>query len=236
MLNIKGLKMNKNTINRLIKKSKFLSYLKLIYFKRKWKRLNAHNYTEAIVPFNSDHVKVGRGTYGNLDIRHFGNDYERLVIGNYCSIGPNCVFILGGEHEISNLSSYPFKTFMGFGNESKVKGDVIIDDDVWLGYGVKILSGVHIGQGAVVAAGAVVVNDVEPYTIVGGVPAKEIKKRFDQQVVGHLLTFDYGALTDDIIRNHINEMYRKIEEMPLDKIKELFEWFPKNNHVLDLKN
>lgn len=84
---------------------------------------------------------------------------------------------------MSGVSTYPFKRKLFHGGEEAVsKGDIIVGDDVWVGYGATILSGVHIGQGAVIAAGAVVNKDVPPYAIVGGIPAKVIKYRFSESV------------------------------------------------------
>ena len=101
------------------------------------------------------------------------------MIGNYISIAQNVHFLLDVEHFANHISTYPFKVKLLHSqkSESFSKGDIIIDDDVWIGYGATILSGVRIGQGAVVATGAVVTSDVPPYAIVGGVPAKVIKYR-----------------------------------------------------------
>jgi len=117
------------------------------------------------------------------------------------------------------LNVQPFEAFS--------KGDITVDDDVWIGYGVTILSGVHIGQGAVVAAGAVVTHDVPPYAIVGGVPAKMIKYRFTPPVIDYMLTLDYGALTEELIKVHVNDLYTEIDGMELEDIEKLFSWFPK---------
>jgi acetyltransferase-like isoleucine patch superfamily enzyme len=128
-------------------------------------------------------------------VRHFGNPAEKVVIGNYCSIGPECVFMTGGEHRYDGLSTYPFRTKLGLcENESITRGPVVLEDDVWLGLRVTVMSGVTIGRGAVVAAGAVVTKDVPPYAIVGGVPAKVIKYRFPQEVIDKVSKVDFAAL------------------------------------------
>ena len=217
---------SKDKINQIVKKSPMLSYIKLMRFKRKWRKANSNNYTIAKNAFNLKKVKVGRGTYGELYVRHFGNPDEYLSIGNYCSIGPQCAFILSGGHELCHLSTCPFKTYRGLGNESTIKGPIIIDDDVWIGYGVTILSGVHIGQGAVIAAGAVVTSDVPPYAIVGGVPAKVIKYRFEQPVIKYMLTLDYGRLDEALIQNHLDDLYRPINNLSLEEVKDIYSWFP----------
>ena len=183
-------------LNRAAKKSALLSVLKLAWFRKKWRKQNAHNLTTAKSCFNACWVSVGKGTYGELDVRHFGNPDERVVIGNYCSIGPECVFMTGGEHRYDGLSTYPFRTKLGLCvNESGTHGPIVLEDDVWLGFRATVMSGVTIGKGAVVAAGAVVTKDVPPYAIVGGVPAKIIKYRFPEAVIAEVKKMDFGALS-----------------------------------------
>ena len=111
--------------------------------------------------------------------------------------------------------------------EATSKGDIIIDDDVWIGYRSIILSGVHIGQGAVIAAGAVVTKDVPPYTIVGGVPAKVIKYRFTSEITDYLLTMDYSKLDQDMIERHIDALYMQISTIEINELKRIYDWFPK---------
>ena len=186
-------------IHRTVKKSELLSRMKLAWFRRKWRKQNKHNFTTAKNCFNARRVTVGKGTYGELDIRHFGNPDEKVVIGAYCSIGPECVFMTGGEHRYDGLSTYPFRTKLGLcENESITRGPVVLEDDVWLGLRVTVMSGVTIGRGAVVAAGAVVTKDVPPYAIVGGVPAKIIKYRFPQEVIDKASKVDFAALEKDM--------------------------------------
>ncbi|MDD6071629.1 MAG: CatB-related O-acetyltransferase [Clostridiales bacterium] len=133
-------------------------------------------------------VKVGNYTYGNLYV-HISNTERQLTIGNYCSIAENVCFVLNSDHPLHSISTFPIKTIvLGLSNDEAIsKGDIIVDDDVWIGYGATIMSGVHFGQGAVVAAGAVVTKDVPPYAIVGGVPAKVIKYRFEPEMIEELL-------------------------------------------------
>lgn len=186
----------KNALNSAIKKSAVLSHLKLLWFRRKWRKRNRHNLTTAKNCFNARWVTVGNGTYGELDVRHFGNPEERLVIGNYCSIGPECVFMTGGEHRYDGLSTYPFRVKLGLcENESITRGPIVLEDDVWLGFRTTVMSGVTIGRGAVVAAGAVVTRDVPPYAIVGGIPAKVIKYRFPEAVIKEVEAVDFCALS-----------------------------------------
>lgn len=192
-----------------------ISRIKLFYCKIRWRKRNRHNYTIAVNCFNPDTVKVGKMTYGELNIRHFGNPYEKVEIGSFCSIAQGCVFLTGGEHELYTLSTYPFKTKIGLAEyeENSCKGKIIIGDDVWIGYGCTILSGVHIGQGAVIAAGTVVNKDVPPYAIVGGVPARIIKYRFDMDIVNNMKKLDYNKLRLDLIKKNVDELYSTIQDV-----------------------
>ncbi len=213
---------DKEALNGFIKKSAILSQIELLYFKKKWRRLNPHNMTIAVNCFNASKVTVGIKTYGFLCVRHFGNPDESLRIGNYCSIAQECVFLLGGEHAMGYISMYPFKTKLKIEKyESIAKGCIVVGDDVWIGYGATIMSGVHIGQGAVVAAGAIVTKDVPPYAVVGGVPAKIIRYRFDDKMVQELLKVDFAEVTDAMIKEHLEELYTELAD------PQQLAWMPK---------
>lgn len=187
-------------------------YLELNSCKRKWRRLNKHNETNMKMICSCNIVSVGKKTYGNLYV-HSSNSINKLHIGSYCSIAENVMFLLSSEHNTSTVSTYPFQTkLVNSQQEGVSKGDIIVDDDVWIGYGATIMSGVHIGQGAVVAAGAVVTKDVPPYTIVGGVPAKVIKYRFEPKMIEELLKIDYSKLTKEDIEKHIDDLYTELKD------------------------
>lgn len=128
----------------------------------------------------------GRSTYGMPDVRDWG-DGSMLSIGAYCSISENVTILLGGEHHAEWVTTYPFDVrdsdLVGL---PKSKGDVRIGNDVWIGFGATILSGVTIGDGAVIATQAVVTKDVAPYSVVGGVPARHIKYRFNPSQIEFL--------------------------------------------------
>lgn len=112
----------------------------------------------------------------------------KIVIGNFCSIAQN-VTIQQFNHNIKRPTTYAIQYMIfnhSFLEDVVSKGDIVIEEDVWIGSNAVILSGVHIGRGAVIAAGAVVSEDVAPYSIVGGVPAREIKKRFSQEQINIL--------------------------------------------------
>lgn len=133
--------------------------------------------------------EIGLWTYGSPKIYSWGES-ATLKIGNYCSIGDGVAIMLGGEHRTDWVTTYPFNMLWsegaGIEGHPATKGDVVIGHDVWIGQEAYILSGVHIGNGAVIAARSVVTKDVEPYSIVGGVPAKRLRYRFSPSIIEQL--------------------------------------------------
>lgn len=152
---------------------------------------------------------------------HFDFIGDKLIIGKFCMIASGVTFIMNGaNHLTSSLSSYPFAIF-GNGWENAMtgktyphKGDVIVGNDVWIGYNATIMAGVTIGDGAVIAANSTVVKDVAPYSIVGGNPAVEIKKRFSEQQISKLLALKWWDW--DIEKITRNVMY--LTDNELDKL------------------
>jgi len=138
--------------------------------------------------------EIGEWTYGRPKILA-SNEGATLKIGKFCSIGGDVKSLLGSEHRIDWISTYPFNILFeeakNITGHPTTKGDVIIGNDVWIGEGAFILSGIHIGNGAVIAAKSVVTRDVEPYTIVGGNPAQKIRKRFPDHVIEELLEIQW---------------------------------------------
>ncbi len=131
----------------------------------------------------------------NNVLYHYPVNHDRLIIGKFCSIACGAKFLFtSANHTQKSLSNYPFPIFfedwdLDIKNVASAwdnKGDIVVDNDVWIGYEAVILSGVHIGDGAIIGARAVVTKDVPPYTIVGGTPAKAIKKRFDEKTIRKL--------------------------------------------------
>lgn len=174
-----------------------------------WRKENKHNDTHIGNPYvDISIIKVGRGTYGKLNVYSTGRQ-GRLDIGSYCSIAPEVMFVLNNEHPTSLISTFPFKTkvLQKSNPEALSKGGIKVGDDVWIGVRAIILDGVTIGQGAVIAAGAVVTKDVPPYAIVGGCPAEVIKFRFDENQRRWLHSIDFGELTQEKIENHIGTLY-----------------------------
>lgn len=205
-----------------------LGKIKWRKYKKSWRTKNNRNSTEPICYFDINSVCVGNYTYGELYVLNYGNK-EKLKIGACCSIASGVVFVLNADHAIDRVSTFPYKAkvLLSDANEAVSKGDIVIDDDVWIGQNAIILSGVHIGQGAVIAAGAVVNKDVPPYAIVGGVPARIIKYRFEGMIRDYLLTLDFNALSDNMIYEHIDALYNSINKMSIEEIKQMYEWFPK---------
>lgn len=193
--------------------------------KIKWRKLNKHNDTYMKNIFQISHVQVGTASYGELNVIDFASEKEgaRLKIGSFCSIASNVTWLLNGEHNINTISSYPFrvKYFKNVRYEATSKGDIVCEDDVWIGNGATIMSGVHIGQGAIVAAGAVVTKDIPDYAIVGGVPAKIIKYRFDSQLIEALKKVDYSKVTEELILDHQQELYSELRSV------EQLGWLPR---------
>ena len=187
-------------------------------FEYEWRRTNAHNDTSAENHFDVSRVSVGVGTYGPLNVYMAGKD-GKLKIGNYCSIAPGVKFLVCEEHPYRGFSTYPFKVKLGLQKyEAKSKGNIIIDDDVWIGLDAIINSGVHIGRGAIIASGAVITHDVEPYSIVGGNPAKHIKYRFPETIRKKLMKIDFANLDTDKIAKSIDVAYTELTEKNVDKI------------------
>lgn len=205
----------------------FLNEIRRVYllnkFRRKWSKRNPNNDTIPNAIFDMSTVDVGDYSYGELNIVSFDNK-TKLHIGKFVSIAQNVTFLLDVEHHIDHLMTYPFKAKILLESQPETfsKGDIVIDDDVWIGFGATIMSGIHIGQGAVIAAGAIVVNDVAPYSIVGGVPAKAIKYRLPGSVAESLKATKVAEININEINNNLSALYCKVNENNIKEIlKEL---------------
>ena len=159
----------------------------------------------------------------NNVLYHYPIHREKLIIGKFCSIACGTKFLFNcANHTLKSLSTYTFPLFYEEWELEKAnittawdnKGDIVIGNDVWIGYETVIMAGVHIGDGAIIAARAVVTKDVPPYTIVGGTPAKEIRKRFDTEVIQQLLKLKWW----DWSTNKIRQCLPYIAERKLDEL------------------
>ncbi|MDA0864981.1 MAG: CatB-related O-acetyltransferase [Cyanobacteria bacterium] len=140
---------------------------------------------------------------------HFDFIGDKLIIGKFCSIASDVTFIMnGGNHRTDWFTNYPFPVF-GQGWEAAMpdswpnKGDTVIGHDVWIGYGATLMPGVQVGDGAIVAAKAVVTKAVEPYTVVGGNPAQVIRQRFDAGTIQRLLELRWWDWEIETITRHL---------------------------------
>lgn len=176
----------------------------LIFYSAKIKRSFGIFYTRDLYPQYKNNIS--KYTYGFPRILKT-EDRSQIKIGKFCSIAENVEIFLDGEHETQNISTYPFGYFKVFKTKKKYiaksKGKVTIGNDVWIGDRVTILSGVNIGDGAVIGACALVNKDVAPYTIVGGVPAKIIRKRFDDETIEKLLKIKWWNWSDQKIQKNV---------------------------------
>lgn len=143
----------------------------------------------------NDFVNDPREFEKNNVLYHYPINHDRLIIGKFCSIACGAKFIFNcANHTLKSLSTYTFPLFFEECDlpKSEVatawdnKGDIVIGNDVWIGYDAVIMAGVTIGDGAIIGTRAVVAKDVEPYSIVGGIPAKEIRKRFSPDIIARL--------------------------------------------------
>lgn len=191
--------------------SEFIKCKKKAMFRMRNKHNSIDIRTSNWFGMDIDKISVGRESYGVINVEFYRNKEERLNIGAYCSFAAGTTFICGGNHNYRKISTYPFwsKFFCG-DSEALSNGPIIVDDDVWIGYGAIIMSGVHIGQGAVVGAGALVTKDVEPYAVVVGVPAKVVRYRFSQDMISELMKIDYSKLSREQIQDNIDYLNEEL--------------------------
>ena len=176
-----------------------------IHFQKKWRQQNRHNHTAAGNIFPIELVKVGIQSYGELNIRSFSSTSgEFLSIGNYVSIASGVLFILGGNHRMQTITTYPILSEQPEPHHSEIRsnGAIIIEDEVWIGTNAMILSGITVGKGAVIGAGAVVTRNVPPFAIVGGNPAQIIKYRFSNEIIDVISSFSIKEISLSILKDN----------------------------------
>lgn len=148
----------------------------------------------------------------NNVLYHYPINHDKLIIGKFCSIACGAKFLFNSaNHRMTSLSTYPFPLFFEEWELEKKnvteswdnKGDIIVGNDVWIGYEALILAGVTIGDGAIIGARALVTKDVAPYTIVGGIPAKPIRKRFPEEIITELLKIEWWNWPEEKIAKNI---------------------------------
>ena len=159
-----------------------------------------------------DFVHDPRDFEKNQVLYHYPINGDKLKIGKFCSIACGATFLFtSANHTLRSLSTYPFPIFFeewgldkkGIRSAWDNKGDIVIGNDVWIGYQAVILSGVTVGDGAIIGTRALVTKDVPPYTIVGGVPAKPIRKRFDQATIAQLEALRWWDWDAEKIRRNL---------------------------------
>jgi acetyltransferase-like isoleucine patch superfamily enzyme len=152
-------------------------------------------------------LTIGRESYGTPRYLTFANDPTSVTIGAYCSIGPDVTFLLGGNHPTDRVTTFPLRERFNLPDVDdgfpSSRGDINVGNDVWIGYGATILSGVTIGHGAVVGAMSVVTKDIPSFAIAVGNPARVVRFRLDQQTQRSVLdsrwwTMSEGELIDSV--------------------------------------
>lgn len=174
----------------------------------------------------NDFVNAPKDFQQNNVLYHYPINHDKLVIGKFCSIACGAKFILNSaNHTMASLSTYPFPLFFeewelektGVTESWDNKGDIVIGNDVWIGYEAVILAGVKIGDGAIIGTRAVVTKDVPPYTIVGGVPAKPIRKRFNDETISKLLELKWWDWPEE----KISQKIKAIQSGHIDELMEV---------------
>ena len=177
----------------------------------------------------SKNIVVGDFSYfSDVDFeKHVTHHYDfygdKLIIGKFCQIAAGVEFVMNGaNHQMNAASTFPFYIFEGWEQEIpstdvfSFKGDTVVGNDVWIGQNATILPGVHIGDGAIIGASSVVASDVEPYSIVAGNPAKQLRKRFDSELIAILLELKWWELPIE----KINALIPTLTSSDLDAVKE----------------
>lgn len=175
----------------------------------------------------SKQYEVGRGTYGNPIVSSWKEKPRAIFkVGAFCSFAEGVQIFLGGEHNVNWITTFPFCSFdpvldAATPGHPKTKGDITIENDVWVGAYSIILSGVSIGDGAVIGARALVAKDVAPYSVVVGNPACEIKKRFGERQIAYLLRLQWwnwdDALIEEVAPILMSEDFNKLEAFVTSK-------------------
>lgn len=178
---------------------------------------------------NNKNIIVGDFTYiADFEFEshvthHYEFNNDKLIIGKFCQIASGVEFIMNGaNHQMNAVSTFPFYTLEGWNQDvpsiedMPIKGDTIIGNDVWIGQNVTILPGVYIGDGVIIGANSVVGSNIEPYTIVAGNPAKQIRKRFDNELIEIMEKLKWWNKSIE----EINNLIPLLTSSDLEKVKE----------------
>lgn len=150
----------------------------------------------------------GEGTYGIVSIICF-DQVSRISVGSYCSIASDVTFLIGANHRKGLVTTFPMDRIDNSKTtkDSNERGDITIGNDVWIGYGATIIGEVKVGDGAIIGARSLVVDDVPPYAVVGGVPARVIKYRFEKNIIEKFLEIKWWNWGIEKIKNNFNDIY-----------------------------
>ena len=205
---------------------KFLIWLlepiRLFIFRLQWRKINSFNETRAVNRFHLDNVSIGRNTYGPLEVLYDAGN-GKLSIGSYCSIADNVKFFLGGGHNYKRISTFPFqtKTYMGLHLLKRDEYiDIVVEDDVWIGYDVIVLAGSKIGKGSVVGARSIVSGEIPPYSIYVG--NKVIKQRFPENVISKIKDIDFSKVEHNIGDKYQSYCTQELNESNVDEVLRSF--------------
>lgn len=208
----------------------FIKYLKekkiRNVFIKKFRDSNKHNSVFPVNLFPIDIVNIGKHSYGELNLISYQKDNKEhhLEIGSFVSISTGVKFFLHENHKINTLTTFPLSSIFNNTTDPRDacgRGSIVIEDEVWLGNGVMVMSGVRIGKGAIVAAGSVVTKDVDAYCIVGGVPAKLIRMRFTPEIRDRLKKIYLKDIDDNLIKKNIDIFYEEIDESKISYFEKL---------------
>lgn len=170
-----------------------------------------------------DFTYISDSNFESHVTHHYGFNNDKLIIGKFCQIASGVEFVMNGaNHQMNSISTFPFNIFEGWDADAPeisdlpLKGDTIIGNDVWIGQNAVILPGIHIGDGAIIGANSVVGSDVPAYTIFVGNPAKEVRKRFDSEMIDLILKFKWWDKSID----EINALIPLLTCSNIEKVKE----------------
>jgi chloramphenicol O-acetyltransferase type B len=176
-----------------------------------------HQWTQDVAdrPVSDPRVRVGRHTYGvHAQTVFMARDEDRLSVGNFCSVAEGVRFIYG-NHPVNTVTTFPLRTILVENWQRNVdaisRGPIIVGNDVWIASESLILSGVTIGDGAVIGAGSVVTRDVAPYSLTAGAPARHLRFRHTEAQVARLLRIRWWDWPDEKVLAHLDELYGDVE-------------------------